>query len=865
MVTFHHTQRFPLGTRISKYFNGFSEPFRGTVDQHSDMTDFYHVSYDDGDSEEMTEDDVELHFLELPNAKVSLKASKTQFLELNKARTSPRAPPKKIRVSSESSYNVSSRELLARPIAELDRNSRQNPKVLSLNVNAPGLVRNNTFSGSSTSSDETQESLRVSIPKETFNEEEEGVEEEEEEVFGAEDEEDDDISDGNPEEINQLIGKPVERIVTKEGTGRDVVQGAVASYFPATKMFRVMYFDGECSDLTYHDVLKSIPVDLLPMNISEKKKRKAKVHNGKKDGTSSAKSTSSKRLKTFEVNPNSVAGDKCGGSPSSPSTPIVNVADMSVIDNVEFNIVRKVLYIIVSTTNNSMMEAQLEVLSAAYLKDEEALQAFVQKDGLISLAELISRWEIQVEAEQGLLLVLKILAVLPGITKSAIMDSGIGKKVRVVEKRGTYKDLSIPGLAAWVIQKMKTDVGAGKEDRVQKLKLNDNLDDGLSSQNQRANERRQSTNVSPRGDAELNARRADSKSTVSPRLGNLKAQSVSGDSGIGLYKSKSAKHLHTLMNSRTGRDTSTPRRDRDIFGERLTNQNKRRLGSAQNWRARRSTVVLDQVMKRISEATQKSDIIKPKAMDDDWRPSKISFADKDFVCPFDKEVEVSKLLIYRVPGSTKGLDHPLVKPQTGVLRSILRIRIPPDTPSQSIFEDLNLAPSKVQATERPNFEHIVIPAQATRDEVEDETPESPFCISSRLSKVLSPTEKRKQDTSSSPSSLTSAQTPPEYTEEVNRGNPFGEGEMSAIEQNVDTLLENRNVQSAEAPNTAIPVLSPVVSEDESSDEDEASPKGADDSGREPEATTLTSFATGVMEACTTSYNHFNFDPAHKCV
>ncbi|EEY61330.1 uncharacterized protein PITG_01618 [Phytophthora infestans T30-4] len=98
--------------------------------------------------------------------------------------------------------------------------------MLSLNANAPGLMRSNSFTGPSSSHDEVQESLSLAIPDE----------------------------EGTPFEINQLIGKPVERTVTKEGCGVDVVQGAVASYFPATKMFRVMYFDGECCDLSYHEV-----------------------------------------------------------------------------------------------------------------------------------------------------------------------------------------------------------------------------------------------------------------------------------------------------------------------------------------------------------------------------------------------------------------------------------------------------------------------------------------------------------------------------------------------------------------------------------------------------------------------------------
>ncbi|EGZ20772.1 hypothetical protein PHYSODRAFT_445970, partial [Phytophthora sojae] len=262
----HRTQRFPLGTRITKYFNGYPQPFQGTVDEHSELTDFYHISYDDGDSEEMTEDDVENHLLFVPKPQKPPRAPKPpKTLKLSKPskppkeRKSPSSPAMK-RANSDSVITVSS----SVAVAASSTKGKGRPKVLSLNANAPGLARSSSFTETSTSHLELTEPLSVAIPANTVEEEEEAEseEEEEEEVEEEEEEEEEvvvddeagDEDDGTPEEINQLIGKPVERTVTKEGCRIDVVQGAVSSYFPATKMFRVMYFDGECCDLTYKEV-----------------------------------------------------------------------------------------------------------------------------------------------------------------------------------------------------------------------------------------------------------------------------------------------------------------------------------------------------------------------------------------------------------------------------------------------------------------------------------------------------------------------------------------------------------------------------------------------------------------------------------
>ncbi|GMF17732.1 unnamed protein product [Phytophthora lilii] len=791
---------------VSKYFNGYADPFEGTVDEHSEITDFYHISYDDGDSEEMTEDDVETHFLSMPKPQRPPKATKPpKTLKLSKQPKSPKAhkpaTPTMKRANSDSVISTSSLEAVA---ASSVSRRKSRPKVLSLNANAPELVRSSSFTGPS-SSHQVREPLSVAIPVDTVEEEaeeeeddDEDEEEEEEEDIAEEEEEEDDASvEAGAEEVNQLIGKPVERTVTKEGCGIDVVQGAVSSYFPATKMFRVMYFDGECCDLTYQEVFNSIPVDLRPVPSSGKRKRKPEETSSRaKKKSTSAPTASPKRPKTLDLHATSSNATKSAvqskqsptaRSPSSgsqsPVTPVVREADMLAVDNVELNIVRKVLFIVVSTVNNAMMDSQLEVLSSAQLK-----------------------------------------VLMPGVTREALLESKIGKKVRNIERRGSFRDSTIPDLATWVIQKLKRDVGALKEPQEASKRVNgksegdkENRSRGSSSpRHQTSNLKRDDTNRDKAAKSVSNSRAQDVRSS------NGKSAVTSNGSGSTLKRSNSVSHLLNLLNSRNGRDTTSVRRDRDIFGNLITPQSKRRLGTANNWKSRRSTVVLDQVTKRVTENAQEAEVLHTKkAEEDDWQPSKISFSEEDAVCPFDKEVEVSKLLVFRPSGSTKLPERPPVKPRTGPLRSILRVRLPPPVPQDYVpqtSED-NPVPPTVQSTSRPAIDPIVVPPSRPSLGNEDVVAESPVFNTSKLSNVVSPTEKRKRGYSPPPCIPASEQPPLDFTEEGEDEPGSGANTGDTSEALPDVPKEPEHVEPV---SSSISALSPVVSEDDSSEEGDVS-------------------------------------------
>jgi hypothetical protein len=52
------TQRFALNMKIWKSFPGYDKPFQGTIQSYNTASGFYHVKYEDGDEEDLTEREI---------------------------------------------------------------------------------------------------------------------------------------------------------------------------------------------------------------------------------------------------------------------------------------------------------------------------------------------------------------------------------------------------------------------------------------------------------------------------------------------------------------------------------------------------------------------------------------------------------------------------------------------------------------------------------------------------------------------------------------------------------------------------------------------------------------------------------------
>lgn len=111
-----------MGTRVLKHFNGYRDPFGGSIDGYTESTGYYHVTYDDGDSEEMTESDVELYKQPTPKA-----ATSPRIFQVS---TSPKAAVEALKTNN---HNVS----VAIPAAE-DVGSLLNKRVIKNYIDTNG-------------------------------------------------------------------------------------------------------------------------------------------------------------------------------------------------------------------------------------------------------------------------------------------------------------------------------------------------------------------------------------------------------------------------------------------------------------------------------------------------------------------------------------------------------------------------------------------------------------------------------------------------------------------------------------------------------------------------------------------------------
>ena len=134
------------------------------------------------------------------------------------------------------------------------------------------------------------------------------------------------------------------------------------------------------------------------------------------------------------------------------------------------------------------------------------------------------------------------------MTKDVIINSRIGKKVRKIERRGSYKDPAIPSLAAWVIQKLKADVGVPRVDQKQSISVDRKAQHDKERQMLESNSRRQGSSALrgvKRDDRSASVKLTDRSRPQDARLEKGKVLTVGNDSG----RSNSASHLLSLMST----------------------------------------------------------------------------------------------------------------------------------------------------------------------------------------------------------------------------------------------------------------------------------------------------------------------------
>ncbi|GLE04278.1 hypothetical protein PINS_up018434 [Pythium insidiosum] len=564
MARTQRTPRYPLGTRVLKHFTGYSDPFSGTVDKFIQESGFYHISYDDGDSEEMTEDDVETYFDRLPPSVGTAPTTK-----------------------------------------------RQQRLITS---NAAAQAGNSTQKTPSTQKSEA-----------------------------------DDGDDPSPEEMNKLVGQRISKTYREASGEEKTMSGVVSCFFPATKSYRVLLFNGTTEDMGYQDVVDSMPL-CSPVVSADGKKRKS---NGDLSGTDGP-SASPKRPKTFESdgrkmtssmsdavassrgngeqsNATTVNGTQSASKDDSPDSVNDTAGGLSTVDGAEqepfvwnkrkaYSTVRHVLFIIASNSSVTckQKDQQLQILGNAELKPKRALEMFVENGGLATLQELLSLWAPNKDTEQGILLVLKVLAVIPGVTKDAVMESAIGRKLGDIRKGRDMNepDPAIPDMAAWIINKWKSSL----------LSAPPTSSDGDSKRKKKSSDG-DSNDADNKKESESNS----SKGAVATKLSARQSKSVS--------------HLRDLMSGRSARSTARG----DLLGSALgVGRKSRPLGPAYARKGKRSTVLLDSIAERqVKNVEQEKAMLDQKetaSVPDEWVGERVRFGDTSTL-HFDKEIEVSYLLV----------------------------------------------------------------------------------------------------------------------------------------------------------------------------------------------------------------------------
>lgn len=230
------------------------------------------------------------------------------------------------------------------------------------------------------------------------------------------------------------------------------------------------------------------------------------------------------------------------------------------------------------------------------------------------------------------MLILKVLAVIPGVTSTAVLKSRIGKKLHLIDKckiEGmTDPDSSMSVMARWIIKKWKSQL-----DIKPTPKARDNV----------------------KGDVTVKKDEVYANATVSDGT-QAKTRTISDPKRttaltLGIKpKSNSVHYLRDLM---SGSRPAVPSRSTSSGLSAIANStgSLRQLGSQQH-RPRRSTVLLDAITNRKAKNEEAAAAEKTKAANASQESitlTKISFGDviKVMKVEFDKEQEVSRLLEHR--------------------------------------------------------------------------------------------------------------------------------------------------------------------------------------------------------------------------
>ncbi|RLN64784.1 hypothetical protein BBP00_00003233 [Phytophthora kernoviae] len=234
----------------------------------------------------------------------------------------------------------------------------------------------------------------------------------------------------------QFLGATVTKTSTSYEGKELVSSGQVTQYFTDIKKFRVLFSDGLYSDMNMEEVKQNLKGATATGGEGTKRPAESEVGHAKKKRKRRHRHQQSElEEKERPLNTQKFESRK-----------------------IAFTICREVLTIIVSQKKVGKLcnEKQKVILNNKDLQPKRALEGFVEADGLRSLEGILSRWFRSDNTRSASLLVLKMLAMLPGVTEVQLRKTNITRTLRGIEKLSRsmdHIDLVFGDLAEWIIQK----------------------------------------------------------------------------------------------------------------------------------------------------------------------------------------------------------------------------------------------------------------------------------------------------------------------------------------------------------------------------------------------------------------------------
>ncbi|KAF1319081.1 hypothetical protein FI667_g13317, partial [Globisporangium splendens] len=267
--------------------------------------------------------------------------------------------------------------------------------------------------------------------------------------------------DGSAEDPYKLIGAEIPKTATSYDNQKIVLLGYVSSYFDDAKKYRVGFSDGTVQELSAEDAKAQVEAHLKTQAAAkeqengEKKKRKKREN---EDGDKSKKKHKHKKHAEQETE-NNKDKDRDGDQEEEVQLNCMKYPSRTAA----YTIVRKVLCVILAQNAIKKMrtEKQIAVLNNEDIKPKRALESFAEAGGLTCLQKVLVIWMRNPQTHPGVLLILKVLATLPGVTSDLVLQSNIGRTLRGITnacQTMDHVDQVLGDLAEWIIRSWKRNV-----------------------------------------------------------------------------------------------------------------------------------------------------------------------------------------------------------------------------------------------------------------------------------------------------------------------------------------------------------------------------------------------------------------------